>query len=457
MLSVVLFLSTQVHASNELIKIRERGSIRVGTLYGQTSYYLGPSGPVGFEYELANAFAKFLGVKLEVVPSYHISELFPMLENGQVDILAGGFTITPERRNKFRFSPSYTLVSQKLVFKQGNKRPRKVSDLKGVLVVTSGSSHAETLNLMAKNNPDLTWAESAERDADELLQAVLDGEIDYTITDSNTLAINRRYYPDLSIGFTVANEMPNSWLLKKSDDDSLYALTIEFFGNWHKSGKLLALEDKYFGHVRKFNYVDTRLFIKAAKEVLPKYKALFQKYADDVDWRLLAAQSYQESLWDPKARSHTGVRGIMMLTLPTAKQMGIKSRLNAEQSIKGGAKYLNNLIKRIPDRIKQPDRLWFAIAAYNIGWGHIEDARIITQRHGGDPDKWIDVKKRLPLLRQKKYYKKTKYGYARGNEPVTYVSNIRRYYDTLVWLDEQHKDQQKKNELKSDLAEKSDE
>ncbi len=128
---------------------------------------------------------------------------------------------------------------------------------------------------------------------------------------------------------------------------------------------------------------------------------------------------------------------MMMLTLPTAKAMGVKSRLNAEQSIRGGARYLERMLERVPDRIPQPDRTWFALAAYNIGFGHLEDARILTEKQGGNPDRWVDVKKRLPLLRQKQFYRQTRFGFARGDEPVTYVGNIRRFYDTLKYLDEQ--------------------
>ena len=224
-------------------------------------------------------------------------------------------------------------------------------------------------------------------------------------------------------------------MLDKNGDDAIFASLIEFFGQVHHNGTLLALDDKYYGHVEQFNYVETRTFIKAVSTKLPKYQALFEKYAQEIDWRLLAAISYQESHWRPDARSHTGVRGMMMLTLTTAKQMGIKSRLDAEQSIRGGAKYFKRMINKMPDRIPSPDRMWFALASYNVGFGHLNDARIITQQQGGDPDRWVEVKTRLPLLQQKKYYKKTKYGYARGKEPVHYVENIRRYYNTLTWLD----------------------
>ena len=146
---------------------------------------------------------------------------------------------------------------------------------------------------------------------------------------------------------------------------------------------------------------------------------------------------YQESHWRANAVSPTGVRGLMMLTHATAKQLGVRDRTNPKQSILGGARYLQSLIRRLPERISGEDRLWLAIASYNVGMGHVEDARVLTERQGSNPNLWHQVKRRLPLLRQKRYYRTLKYGYARGNEPVTYVDNIRYYYDMLTWY-EQH-------------------
>ncbi|NMP31075.1 membrane-bound lytic murein transglycosylase MltF [Thalassotalea sp. M1531] len=419
-----------------LKRILSRGYVAVGTLYGPNSYYLGADGAAGFEYELAQKYADSLGVELKILPSYSLDELFPRLDSGEVDFLAAGLSVTPNRLNQYEFAPSYDSVSQKLVFKQGNKRPRKLADLTGLLMVTANSSHTENLEKLAVQNPELTWQGSSEFDSEELLLKVLAGEIDYTIVDSHVLAINRRYYPDISIGFTIKKPEPLAWIVNKDSDDSILGSLIEFFGQVHHDGTLLALDDKYYGHVEKFNYVDTHAFLSAIDNKLPKYQPLFEKYSEDIDWKLLAAISYQESHWNPKARSQTGVRGLMMLTLPTAKQMGVKSRLDPEQSIAGGSKYFKNLIDRIPDRIPFPDRMWFALASYNVGFGHVNDARIITQRQGGDADRWVDVKSRLPLLKQKKYYKTVKYGYARGDEPVHYVENIRRYYHTLSYFDE---------------------
>nr|WP_156896305.1 membrane-bound lytic murein transglycosylase MltF [Aestuariibacter salexigens] len=437
MISVgALVACTTPSQQNHLQRIIDTGVLKVGTQFGRSTYYNGATGPEGFEYELAAGFADYLGVRLEVFAYYNLGELFPQVQNGHIDLVAAGISMTPERQQQYRFGPAYQDVSQKLVFKQGADRPRRVEDLTGELIVVAESSHAETLRSHQSELSSLNWRETENMDPEELLELVATGELDYTIADSNILAVMRRRYPDLSIGFTIAPEQGVAWMLSDDHNDALLAALVEYFGIIQNNGQLAALEDKYFGHIRQFNYVDTREFIKAAKTVLPEYKALFQAYAQDLDWRLIAAMSYQESHWDPRAKSPTGVRGMMMLTLATAKDWDVTSRLDAEQSIRGGAEYFASLLRRIPDRIEAPDRIWLAMAAYNIGLGHLEDARVLTQRYGGNPDMWIDVKQHLPLLRQKKHYRTTRYGYARGDEAVTYVDNIRRYYDTLVWLDE---------------------
>ena len=433
---------------SSLQKILDRGYLRIGTLFGTSSYYATADGFSGFEYELAKKYADYLGVELKVVPSYQLNTLFEKLDNNGVDFLAAGLAVTPNRLEHYKFSPSYNNVSQKLVFKQGNDWPREIKDLRGELLVLADSSHSENLSFLQAKHTQLIWKETGDYDNEELLIKVLSGEIDYTVIDSHALALSRHFYPEISVAFTIKEPQPLAWALNKFNDDSVLSSLIEYFGQVHHDGTLLALNDKYFGHAEGFNYVDTRMFIKAVETLLPKYQHLFEKYSDEIDWRLLAALSYQESHWDPKARSYTGVRGLMMLTLNTAKQMGVTSRLDPEQSILGGAKYFLRMINKMPDRIPMPDRHWFALASYNVGFGHLNDARIITERQGGDPDRWYDVKSRLPLLKQKKYYQHTKYGYARGDEPVRYVESIRRYYESLSFLDDKARDERKEKAIK---------
>ena len=421
---------------SQLSQIKAQNKIRVGTLAGASNYYQAVQGEQGFEYELAQEFAEHLGVELEMVPFFNLSDMFSRLDSGDLDLIASGLTYNKARAQNYRFGPTYRTISQKLVYKQGRVRPRDFDDLTDNLTVLAKSSHSLALQQLKQTHPDLTWHETEDLDEEELLQAVIDGEIDYTLADSHTLSLFRRYHPNLSIGFSVTRNDPIAWLLRNDGDDSLYALMVPFFGEVKQSNQLYVLEEKYFGHVRQFNYVNTLAYIEAIKDTLPKYQPWFEQYAGSLDWRLLAALSYQESMWNPRAKSPTGVRGIMMLTRDTAKQVGVTNRLAPEQNIKGGAEYLMKLEKRIPDRVPQPDRTWLALASYNIGWGHVNDARIITEQQGASPDKWADVKKRLPLLIKKRYYRNTKYGYSRGDVAVQYVDNIRRYYDALVWLDE---------------------
>ena len=174
--------------------------------------------------------------------------------------------------------------------------------------------------------------------------------------------------------------------------------------------------------------------------MLPDLRPLFEKYASEIDWKLLAAISYQESHWDPLATSPTGVRGLMMLTRNTAQSLGLSDRTDAEQSISGGMRYIQDMMTKVPESVPQEERIWFALAAYNMGYAHMLDARALTAKQKGNPDSWADVKQRLPLLSQKPWYSKLTYGYARGHEAYTYVENIRKYQISLVgYLQEKEK------------------
>ncbi len=419
----------------ELEKIRDRGVLRIGTLNNQLAYYIGPNGPTGLEYELANQFAQSLGVKLEIQPAHTLAGLFPALARGDIDVVAAGLTLTEDRLENFRPGPAYYDIDQQLVYKKGHWRPRDLSELNidgARIAVVEDSNHSYTLKNIQRDNPDLVWESIRDTDDDELLKQVADGSLDFTIADSNDIALIQRTHPEITVAMELSEDEPVSWFINKSHDDSLYALMIEFFGQKTQNGELAALEEKYFGHINNFDFVDTRAFLRSIEDKLPEWDELFKKYADFFDWRLLAAISYQESHWNPKAISPTGVRGMMMLTLPTAKSVGVTDRLDPEQSIKGGALYLKKMLERVPDSVNEEEKIWFALASYNIGFGHMMDARRLTKQLGGNPDAWSDVKQNLPLLAKRKYHKQTRYGYARGFEALRYVENIRRYYQSFV-------------------------
>ncbi|MDN3698892.1 membrane-bound lytic murein transglycosylase MltF [Vibrio cortegadensis] len=439
---------------SELEKIRERGVLRVGTLNNQLSYYIGPDGPTGLDYELARVFADQLGVQLEMKPAYRISNLFPALKSGEIDMIAAGLSQSPERLSQFRAGPAYYYVSQQMVYKKGQWRPRNLKQLvnKQVklkqqiledgdttspestpsLVIVKDSHFVQTLADIKAKQPDLEYTVDTNADVNDLLKQVSEGSIPFTMADSVELSLSQRLYPDLALAFELTEDQPISWYMRRSDDESLYALLIEFFGNLKQSGELASLEEKYLGHIGSFDYVDTRAFIRALDAKLPKWSPLFQQYSLEFDWRLIAALSYQESHWNPKAKSPTGVRGMMMLTLPTAKSVGVTNRLDPEESVRGGVEYLRRIVDRVPDSIADHEKIWFALASYNVGYGHMMDARRLTKRQGGDPNAWADVKDSLPLLRQQKYFSTTRYGYARGDEARNYVENIRRYYQSII-------------------------
>ena len=441
----------QENTPTSLEKIQDSGVLRVGTLNNQLSYYIGADGPTGLDYELAQTFAEKLGVKLEITAMFTLSELFPALERGDIDIIAAGLTVTPDRLQGFHPAPAYYYTSQIVVYKKGQRRPRNLAELaenKKRLAVVSGSSHEQKLKLIRQKYPTLEWQSIPESDINDLLVKVATGELDYTVADSVDVALLQRIHPDIAIALELTQDEPVSWFVKQNSNDSLYALMIEFFGNMKKNGTMTLLEEKYLGHIDQFDYVDTRAFLRAVNNTLPQWEALFKQYANGFDWRLLAALSYQESHWDPQATSPTGVRGMMMLTLPTAESVGVTNRLDPEQSIRGGSEYLRKMIARVPDSVEDHEKVWFALASYNVGFGHLMDARRLTKAQGGNPDTWVDVKQRLPLLGQRKYYIQSRYGYARGNEALNYVEGIRRYYQSIIGYETTHSRQFTSDNLK---------
>lgn len=422
-------------------QIKSRGVLRVSTINSPLTYYTINQAPAGMDYELAKRFADYLGVKLKVTVRPNLSDLFDDLDEGKADVLAAGLNYNSERLTRYRTGPGYYNVSQQLVYRVDKPRPKNLGDLKGRLTVASGSAYLSSLKSARSNQfPDLDWAISTDQSPKALLEAVADGKLDYTIGDSVTIALLQRIYPQLAVAFDVTDEEPVTWYMKQSDDDSLNAAMLDFFNGMGEEGAMARLEEKYLGHVGTFDYVDTRTFLRAIDSTLPDIKPLFEKYASGIDWRLLAAISYQESHWNPQATSPTGVRGMMMLTRNTAESLDVGDRTDPEQSIRGGSRYLQNMMEKVPQTIPEDERIWFALAAYNMGYAHMLDVRKLTARQGGNPDSWADVKLRLPMLSQKRYYTQTTYGYARGHEAYNYVENIRKYQISLVgYLQEQEK------------------
>ncbi len=435
---------------NHLERVKSSGELVLITHLGPTTYTDTSDGPAGFEYDLARAFADHLRVKLRVIALPSRNELLMRLSRKEAD-LAAGLTINEAGPAPVRFTDAYQAISLVVVTRQGKPVPREPKDLQGrdIEVRKDGRAVAH-LRQLREQLPTLRWIESEDRTIADLLQLVWKGLIDVTITDSHTIALNRQFFPELRVAFTLGQPEGLAWAFRGGKDDSLHAEAQRFLAQMKKSGELAQLLDRYYGPASLANPVNVAVYQFRVQNRLPRYQALFaragKKYK--LDWRLLAAIGYQESYWDPLAVSPTGVRGMMMLTEETAREMGVRNRTHAGQSIQGGARYLRKTLDRIPATVMEPDRTWMALAAYNVGMNHLEDARIIAQKRGGDPNRWNDVKQNLPLLANPRWAAQAKYGAARGDEPVLFVNRIRTYYDVLVKMDEEQRARGKTDALK---------
>lgn len=417
--------------------IKKTKELKVVMLNAPSTYYIGANGPQGFEYDLLKNYANHLGADLNVTTINTISEAIEYAKKEEFHIVSAALTKTPSRIAEFNFGPSYFEVQQQVVCARsllGTKTfPRDIESLSGLNIkVGEGTSYSDTVRSLIKDGFDMNVTFTTAYSTEELLEQVSKNIIDCTIADSNIYALNLRYYPEMDMAFTISEREQLAWVLPRNDqklERDMYA----WLNEYSQMGKMAELKDHYYSNVHYFNYYDYKMFYNRIKSRLPQYKKFFvdagKKY--NIPWKLLAAIAYQESHWNPKAKSFTGVRGMMMLTRSTAKLLGIKNRIDAKQSIIGGTRHIKQMIKFVPKEVESENRLKFALAAYNVGMGHIHDAMKLAKRLGYNQYIWSDLKQVLPLLAKKKYYKSLKYGYARGEEPVKYVESIYDYRDIL--------------------------
>jgi membrane-bound lytic murein transglycosylase F len=417
--------------------IKKEKILNVVLLNSPSTYYIGTEGKQGFEYDLLKSYADYLGVDLNITTAHTIQEAIELSKNPNIHITSASLAKTPQRKKMFHFGPSYFEVQEQVVCHRGmlhtSKFPRDVEDLEGLkIIVGSGTSYSETIKSLQSDGFEINATITDDYSTEELLAKVAKHEIDCTIADSNVYAINLRYFTEISLAFAISGREQLAWVLPK-DAPHLEASMYTWLNSFNQSGAMAQLKDHYYSYVLFFDYYNTKMFYKRIKSRLPKYKKYFQeagrKY--NIPWTLLAAISYQESHWNPKAKSFTGVKGLMMLTRHTAKLLGVKNRLDPQQSIIGGTRHIKQMIKFVPKGVEGENRLKFALAAYNVGMGHIHDAQSLAKKIGLNQNIWSDLKIVLPLLSQKKYYKYLKYGYARGEEPVRYVEAIYNFRNIL--------------------------
>jgi membrane-bound lytic murein transglycosylase F len=434
--SAALLLGTCTPLPSLYDQIKTLGELRVVTRDSPLSFYQGADGaPEGPEYELARRFADELGVKLKITSVQSYADIYGALTSGRAHLAAAALKIPDKPIAGVEFGPVYQRVREHLIYRRGAPRPGSLEQIgHGELEIAAGSSHAKNLRAARDSLPGLAWVENASTDSLALLDGVADGSIDYTIADSTEFALAHDEHPDLRIAFDFPGSQSLAWAASSRDPGFLNTMNV-YFSRLNSGGELAAIVKRYYGRSEDLEFVSAPGFMRHLQSRLPLYKKWFEEAAQQSsqDWRLLAAIGYQESKWNPKAASTSGARGLMQLTVDTATAAKVKDPADPRQSIFGGARYFGHLYTKIPAHIPEPDRTWFALAAYNIGFGHLEDARVLAQKAGRNPDSWENVREFLPLLEQEAWYSRTENGYARGWEPVRYVDNVRGYRDMLEW------------------------
>jgi membrane-bound lytic murein transglycosylase F len=408
--------------------------LQVVTRMGGTTYLEGrDQEPAGPEVLLINSFAAENDWNVVWIVEESTAQVLETLEQGKAHIAASGLTFTDIRDEKFTRGATYLNVTEQVVCPQKLENfPKKLKDLPMIdLVVAARTSYISTLEYLKQKIPDLKFEQSENESTEMLLSRAIDDNI-CVVSDSNIADKTRRLFPELRVAMTLPGKSQLGWYLPKESNE-MAALT----KSWIKSssGKLAvnAMNQTHYAYLNNFDFVDLRALSRNIDEHLPKYKKYFIQAEEKtgIPADLLAALSYQESHWNPKAVSPTGVSGIMMLTQNTAESLGVSDRNDPKEAILAGADYLKDRFDLLPDSIPEEDRWFQALASYNIGRAHVLDVRVLARRMGKNPDSWQEIRELLPLKSNKKYYSKMKHGYARGHEPVLYVQRIRNYRDII--------------------------
>ncbi len=422
--------------TDDLAGIKARKTLRVAVRNNAATYWIHRGKEVGFEYELVQAFAKANDLRLEMVVAPDREQLLQWVVEGRADLAASGITITDSRKEQVRFGKPYLFPQEVIVCRadsSGAACIKSLDDLRGkVIHVRKGSSYEETL-LALKDSLGFTIATvAAAVETEEVVSKVASGELAMTLCDDNIARMELAHSAAIAIGPALNESRQIGWAMRPGADSLAAAVDAFFSEGKHKPKGLYynMLYNRYFKNKKQIaDAKSTARFDKSG--ALSPYDSLMQKAAKarEFDWRLIAAQTYQESEFDPEAKSWVGALGLMQLMPVTAKEMGVANRKDPWQNILGGTGYMRKMLGRFDESIPYRERYFFALASYNAGYGHVLDARRLARHLGYNDSIWFNnVEKAMLLLAKPKYASKAKYGYCRGSEPVTYVKNIDRLY-----------------------------
>jgi len=421
-----------------LEKVIESGELRVISRNGPATYYEGANGLTGYGYKLVKGFANQLGVKLVIINEPQ-SPLVRLL-NGQEDLVAAAITTNEAGDLPIRFAQAHRQIQFELISNVNRPVPADVASLAGVQVtITPEVAQHPAIKAIREAHPQVLWQLAESNDQSDLLAKVHRGQLEFAVIDSDTFLLHQYSFVNAQLALTLGEPQNLAWAFAATFDSSLHQEAERYLQQIKQSGRLERIAAEFFQPKDEMTSVDALLLSQHLEQRLVPYMEDMKRASEqfNLDWRLLAAIGYKESQWLTKVESPTGVKGMMMLTKITAKAMGVADREDPKQAIFGAAKLFRYLLDNQPASIEGEDRVHFALACYNQGMGHIGDARRLTQRTGGNPNRWHDVRERLPLLSLSEYYTKARHGYMRGKEPVVFVDKVWDYYKMLVWHEQQ--------------------
>ena len=438
----------------------EAGELVVIVRPGPAVYDPGPNGTLaGLEVDLVREFAMEKKMPLRFVLADSAAAVIAAVAGGAAHFGAGGM-FRPQPRTavvgpairyagvtgaasaepEVAWTSAIATAEPVLIYNLDGYKPAHWGDLDGETVAYADDDAAFAPEIAAARtaHPTITWQQLAAPTA-SLISQVSDGTLSYAIVGSIAASLARNIYLDFDVAFPAGGAREVAWAVSPR-----YAKLREeldaFLARLRGNGTLARLVERYIPAGPQIQRIDAGMLHARVKSVLPQYRGLFHDAQErtGIEWRLLAAIAYQESQWDPSATSETGVRGFMQITEETAKRLGVRNLLDPAENVLAAARYLRELKDKLPARIAEPERTWMALAAFNIGLGHLEDARILAQKQKLNPDLWTDVKKVFPLLALPEYFAQAKLGYARGGMPVAFVDRVRAYYDVLLAQEQPH-------------------
>jgi membrane-bound lytic murein transglycosylase F len=428
---------------SSLDRIKERGYLHAITNYNSSSYFIYRGQPMGFQYDMLKAYCEYLDVELKITVYSNVEEAFQMVNNGDVDLIGVDLTNTLDRQDRVMLTIPHSYTRQVFVQRQSDTLIENTFELaEKDIYVERGTVFSENLSFLSNQlGEEINIIEDFKHSMEELVVMVSEGKIDYTICDEHVALVNQTYFNNLNIDLRISPQQKLCWAVGLGQD-SLLANVNGWLDGFTQSRKYALLDRKYFKNKKNTHLVKPEYHSLHGGKVSP-YDDLIKSYSEklDWDWRLLAAIVYQESRFNPAAASWAGAQGLMQLMPRTAKRFGVEDRTNPEQSLSGGVQFLAWLEKQFAEEeMAQEERIKFVLASYNVGYGHVKDARALALKNGYDPNVWSENVDSFLLFKSKpEYYNDevVKYGYCRGSQAYKFVNDIWERYDRYADLIEE--------------------